>query len=69
MFLPGMDARELKQYERFKCEAQSLRDQNHHLDLELRALRPQAYRAEQTIDRLRQSNAKLEAENLSLRAI
>ena len=62
-----MDARELKQYERFKDEAQLLRAHAHHLELELGALRPQAYRSDQTIDRLRQANARLKAENLALR--
>jgi transposase len=62
-----MDARELKQYERFKHEAQSLRAHAHHLELELRACRPELYRAYQKIDRLEQSNAKYKAENLALR--
>lgn len=62
-----MDARELKRFERRTSEAQFLRGRVHHLELELRALRPQAYRADQKIDRLEQSNAKLKAQNLALR--
>lgn len=62
-----MDARELKQYERFKSEAQFLRGHAHHLELELRAVRPQLDRANRRIDQLEQSNAEYQAENLALR--
>lgn len=62
-----MDARERKQFERFRDEAQNLRAQVQNLQLELRALRPAVYRSDQTIDRLRQSNARLKSENLVLR--
>ena len=62
----GMDARELKQYERFKEEAQFLRGHAHHLELELRALRPRSYqdglkigRLEQRVDKLAEENARL----------
>ena len=62
-----MDARESKQYERFKDEAQSLRGHVYHLEAELRALRPRAYRADGKIDRLEQRLEKVLAENALLR--
>lgn len=58
-----MDGQELKQYERWKEEVQSLRSENQHLRLELMACRPELYRADQKIDRLEQRLAKLSAEN------
>lgn len=62
-----MDARELRQYERFKDEAQLLRGRVAELELELRALRPQAYQANCKIDRLEQRVEKLTAENALLK--
>lgn len=62
-----MKGYELKAYERFKEQAQFYRDHSHHLDLELRALRPQVYRAHQKIDRLQQCNIKLAAQNKLLK--
>jgi transposase len=62
-----MDARELRQYEHFKAEAQRLRAENQHLRLELRALRPALYRADQRIDRLEQANQRYRDENKRLK--
>lgn len=62
-----MDARELKQYERFKGEAQFLRVCCRDLEQELRVCGPELHRAYQKIDRLEQSNAKYKAENLALK--
>jgi hypothetical protein len=53
-----MDGRELKQYERFKEEAQFLRSENQHLRLELNACRPACYRASVRIDRLEQRSTR-----------
>jgi len=47
-----MDGRELKQYERFKGEAQFLRSENQHLRRELDTYRPAWYRASVRIDKL-----------------
>jgi hypothetical protein len=62
-----MDARELQQYERWKSEVQFLRGQNQDLRLELNAMRPALYRADQRIDRLEQSNRKYRDENKRLK--
>jgi transposase len=62
-----MDGRELKQYERFKQEAQFLRSQNQHLQRELDTYRPDWYRASVRIDKLQQQVKKLKAENKALR--
>ena len=62
-----MDGRELKQYERWKEEAQRLRGENQHLRLELSAAQPALYRAGERIHRLRQRVRKLAAENAMLR--
>src|SRR5690606_8030351 len=62
-----MDAREFRQYERFKDEAQRLRAENQHLRLELRPLRPELYRANQRIDRLEQANRRYRDENRRLK--
>ena len=62
-----MDGRELRQFERWKDEVQSLRAANQHLRLELMALRPQVYRADQKIDRLEQRVDKLAADNRLLK--
>jgi transposase len=62
-----MDGRELKQYERFKEEAQFLRSHNQHLERELDTYRPSWYRASLRIDKLEQKVKKLEAENKALR--
>src|SRR5690606_12687429 len=62
-----MDARELRQYERFEDEAQHLRAMNLHLRQELRACQPEVYRAFQRIDRLEQANRRYRDENKRLR--
>lgn len=62
-----MDGRELKQYERWKQEAQELRARAHDLELELAALQPDAYRAWQRVDVLEQRVEKLSAENKLLK--
>lgn len=62
-----MDGRELKQYERWKQEAQFLRGENQHLRLELLACRPALYRADQKIDRLEQRVEKLTRQNAVLK--
>jgi transposase len=62
-----MDGRELKQYERFKEEAQSLRSHNQHLRRELDTYRPAWYRASVRIDQLDQQVKNLKAENKALR--
>jgi hypothetical protein len=62
-----MDGRELKQYERFKQEAQFLRSQNQHLQRELDTYRPAWHRSSVRIDKLEQRVKKLEAENKALR--
>lgn len=62
-----MDARELKQHEHFKDEAQFLRAHAHHLEQELRALRPRVYQADCRIDQLEQHLAKALSENARLK--
>ena len=62
-----MDRRELRQYEAWKAEAQSLRAQNQHLRLELMACRPELYHAGRRVGELEERVAKLEAENRRLR--
>lgn len=62
-----MDGRELKQYERFKQEAQFLRSQNQHLERGLNTYRPAWYRASVRIDKLEQQVKKLKAENKALK--
>ena len=62
-----MDGRELKQYERWKDEAQHLRAQNQHLERELSTYRPAWYRASRRIDELEQKVGKLAAENKLLK--
>ena len=62
-----MDGRELKQYERWKAEVQSLRDENRHLRLELNACRPELYRAHQRIDWLERRNRTYRDENERLK--
>jgi transposase len=62
-----MDGRELRQYERFKEEAQFLRSQNRHLQRELDTYRPDWYRAAARIDKLEQQVQKLKAENRMLK--
>jgi transposase len=62
-----MDDRELKQYERFKEEAQFLRSKNQDLQQELDTYRPAWYRASVRIDKLRQRVGKLQAENKALK--
>lgn len=62
-----MDVRTLfKRYDQVLQEAQHLRAWNNDLQQELRACRPELYRAEQKIDRLEQRVAKLAAENKTL---
>jgi len=62
-----MDGRELKQYQRWKEQAQSLRGENQHLRLELNACRPEFFRADQKIDRLEHRLEKVLAENKMLK--
>jgi hypothetical protein len=62
-----MDRRELRQYEAWKAEAQSLRGENQHLRLELRACQPELYHANRRVADLRERLEKLEAENRRLR--
>jgi transposase len=62
-----MDGRELKQYERFKEEAQFLRFENQHLRGELDTYRPAWYRASVRIDKLQQQVKKLKAQNKTLK--
>ena len=62
-----MDRRELRQYEAWKSEAQSLRAENQHLRLELMACRPALYRADQRVADLRERVEALSAENRRLR--
>lgn len=63
-----MDVRTLfKRYDQVLQEAQLLRAWNNDLQQELRACRPELYRAEQKIDRLEQRVAKLAAENKTLK--
>ncbi len=62
-----MDGRELKQYERWKQEAQLFRAENQHLRLELNACRPELYRADQKIDRLEHRLNEVLAENKMLK--
>jgi transposase len=62
-----MDGRELKQYERFKGEAQFLRSENQHLRRELDTYRPAWYRSSVRIDQLEQQVEKLKAENKALK--
>jgi hypothetical protein len=62
-----MNARELEAYERFKEQAQLHRARTYDLECELRVVRPQAYRADQKIDRLEQRVEKLVRENKLLR--
>ena len=62
-----MDGRELKQYERWKQEAELFRAENQHLRLELNACRPELYRADQKIDRLEHRLNEVLAENKMLK--
>lgn len=62
-----MDGRELKAYERFKEQAQTYRARTYFLEGELRVLRPEAYQADQKIDRLEQRIETLSAENKLLK--
>lgn len=62
-----MKGYELKAYERFKEQAQFYRGRCYDLEFQLRVLGPQAYRADQKIDRLQQRNAKLTAQNKLLK--
>jgi len=62
-----MDGAELKEYERFKEEAQFLRSQNQHLQRELDTYRPAWYRASLQVDKLSQQVQKLKAENKILK--
>ena len=62
-----MDARLLqKRYDIVLAEAQFLRGRVRHLELELGALRPAAYKADVKIDLLNRANEKLEIENRQL---
>ena len=63
-----MDARLLqKRYDIVLAEAQFLRGRVRHLELELGALRPAAYKADVKIDLLTGANEKLRIENRQLR--
>lgn len=62
-----MQGYELKAYERFKEQAQFYRSHADYLEAELRAVRPQLYRADQKIDRLEQRVEKLAVENKLLK--
>src|SRR5882724_9054205 len=62
-----MDGRELRQYERFKAEAQFLRSEVQHLQREVDTYRPDWYRAAGRIDKLKQRVQKLKAENKILK--
>ena len=62
-----MDGCELKQYERFKQEAQFLRSENQDLRRNLDTYRPAWYRASERIDKLEQQVKKLKAENKTLK--
>jgi transposase len=62
-----MDRRELRQYEAWKQEVQSLRAENQHLRLELMACRPELYRAGRRVADLEERVGKLESENRRLR--
>jgi len=62
-----MDARMLqKRYDVVLAEAQFLRGRVRHLDLELGAFRPAAYKADVRIDLLNRTNEKLVIENRQL---
>jgi len=62
-----MDGLELRQYEKWRDEAQFLRAENQHLRRELNALRPQSYQDGIRIGRLEERLAKLSAENRILK--
>jgi hypothetical protein len=62
-----MDGKELKRYNELMGQMQFYRGQAYFLEGELRAVRPQLYRADQKIDRLEQRLEKLAAENTVLR--
>lgn len=62
-----MDGRELRQYERFKDEAQFLRSRLQHLQREVDTYRPAWYRAATRIDKLEQQVQKLKSENKLLK--
>ncbi len=63
-----MDGRTLeRRYDEVLREAQFLRGQCHHLEMELRACRPALYRADRKIDCLEQRLEKILAENKMLR--
>ncbi|HVX90842.1 MAG TPA: IS66 family transposase [Candidatus Paceibacterota bacterium] len=62
-----MDAAELKAYERFKDEAQTLRLHCRDLEQELRVCGPELYRAHQHIDRLKQDLRRYRDENKLLK--
>jgi transposase len=62
-----MEGYELKAYERFKEQAQFYRDRAHHLEGELRVVRPELYRAGRKIGDLEERVAALTAENTVLK--
>jgi transposase len=62
-----MDGRELRQYEGWKAEVQFLRAENQHLQLELRACRPELHHAGLRVGELEDRIKTLEAENRRLR--
>jgi hypothetical protein len=62
-----MDGKELQRYNEVLSQMQFYRAQAYSLEGELRAIRPQLYRADQKIDRLEQRLAKVTAENTVFR--
>ena len=57
----------LKRYDQIMQESNSYKSRAYHLEAELQTLRPQAYQADQKIDRLEQRIEKLESQNDALR--
>jgi hypothetical protein len=62
-----MDRRELRQYEAYKSEAQSLREENRFLRYDRDGYRRDWYRTRQRVNTLGERVEKLEAENRRLR--
>src|SRR5688572_11565674 len=62
-----MDGAELKRWNQRLAEVQFLRGENQHLRAELKACRPELYRADVKIDRLEQRNLRLTKENKVLK--
>ena len=62
-----LNSTQLKQYERYKAQAEFLRGENQNLRLELLALQPRVYRADQKIERLGRLNERLRRQNKLLK--